>query len=159
MEGACRRPPKASKPQNSSTRLHPKAAPRCRDICSASRCPQPKSSGCSCQGASHERLPAASSRPDRSALARRVNKYAVIPGRAIARTRNLEIPRCAIAHLRSGPCGPSRNDALTIQLLVAPKNALLVEGNAAVAPEIWLDVRPRGGAVLQIEHVVYLALA
>src|SRR5437868_11569584 len=27
----------------------------------------------------------------------------VIPGRAPARTRNLEIPRCAIAHLRSGP--------------------------------------------------------
>src|SRR5205085_7675185 len=27
----------------------------------------------------------------------------VIPGRAPARTRNLEIPRCTIAHLRSGP--------------------------------------------------------
>jgi EAL domain-containing protein (putative c-di-GMP-specific phosphodiesterase class I) len=52
-------------PQNSSTRSHPKAAPRCRDTCSASRSPQPRSSGCSCQGASRERLPAASSRPDR----------------------------------------------------------------------------------------------
>src|SRR5450631_3243391 len=28
-----------------------------------------------------------------------------------ARTRNLEIPRCAIAHLRSGADAPSRNDA------------------------------------------------
>src|ERR1700738_1179411 len=27
-----------------------------------------------------------------------------------ARTRNLEIPRCAIAHRRSGPSGPSGND-------------------------------------------------
>src|SRR6185312_9503678 len=26
---------------------------------------------------------------------------------------NLEIPRCAIAHLRSGPLGPSRNDGHT----------------------------------------------
>ena len=26
-------------------------------------------------------------------------------------TRNLEIPRCAIAHLRSGANAPSRNDA------------------------------------------------
>src|SRR5712691_3511345 len=30
-------------------------------------------------------------------------KNVVIPGRALARTRNDEIPRCAIAHLRSGP--------------------------------------------------------
>src|SRR5712691_1832221 len=30
-------------------------------------------------------------------------KNVVIPGRALARTRNLEIPQCAIAHLRSGP--------------------------------------------------------
>src|SRR5689334_6096154 len=34
----------------------------------------------------------------------------VIPERAEARIRNLEIPRCAIAHLRSGSFGPSRND-------------------------------------------------
>src|SRR5258705_7797335 len=35
----------------------------------------------------------------------------VIPGRERnERARNLEIPRCAIAHLRSGPFGPSRND-------------------------------------------------
>src|ERR1700675_3405187 len=31
------------------------------------------------------------------------DRTAVVPGRARARTRNLEIPRCAIAHLRSGP--------------------------------------------------------
>src|SRR5207253_7365050 len=31
-------------------------------------------------------------------------------GDAQHRTRNLEIPRCAIAHLRSGACAPSRND-------------------------------------------------
>src|SRR2546423_13849266 len=31
-------------------------------------------------------------------------------GDAQHRTRNLEIPRCAIAHLRSGAYAPSRND-------------------------------------------------
>src|SRR5437588_543202 len=31
-------------------------------------------------------------------------------GDAKHRTRNLEIPRCAIAHLRSGANAPSRND-------------------------------------------------
>ena len=31
-------------------------------------------------------------------------------GGSQSRTRNLEIPRCAIAHLRSGACAPSRND-------------------------------------------------
>src|ERR1700730_2226873 len=43
------------------------------------------------------------------------------------RTRNLEIPRCAIAHLRSGPGGPSGNDgsfSLTI-LPFLPTNRLL----------------------------------
>src|SRR5712671_2083766 len=50
------------------------------------------------------------------------------------------------------------NESLTIQLLVAPKNALLVEGNAAVAREIGLDVGPRGDAVVQIDHAGYLAL-
>ena len=33
-------------------------------------------------------------------------------GDAQHRTRNLEIPRCAIAHLRSGANAPSRNDGL-----------------------------------------------
>src|SRR5450756_1682607 len=33
-------------------------------------------------------------------------------GDAKHRTRNLEIPRCAIAHLRSGANAPSRNDGL-----------------------------------------------
>src|ERR1700694_5754063 len=32
------------------------------------------------------------------------------------RTRNLEIPRCAIAHLRSGACAPPRNDGVTLRL-------------------------------------------
>src|SRR5260370_21660896 len=32
-------------------------------------------------------------------------------GDAKHRTRNLEIPRCAIAHLRSGANAPSRNDS------------------------------------------------
>jgi hypothetical protein len=35
------------------------------------------------------------------------------PGDAEHRTRNLEIPRCAIAHLRSGANAPSRNDVET----------------------------------------------
>src|SRR5271156_6250922 len=33
-------------------------------------------------------------------------------GDAKHRTRNLEIPRCAIAHLRSGADAPSRNDGV-----------------------------------------------
>src|SRR6266446_1526945 len=39
-------------------------------------------------------------------------------GDAKHRTRNLEIPRCAIAHLRSGVCAPSRNDELDTDRLV-----------------------------------------
>jgi len=34
------------------------------------------------------------------------------PGRCGHRARNLEIPRCAIAHLRSGSSDPSRNDGV-----------------------------------------------
>jgi hypothetical protein len=37
-------------------------------------------------------------------------------GDAKHRTRNLEIPRCAIAHLRSGADAPSRNDGVRIAL-------------------------------------------
>src|SRR5713226_9113685 len=43
-------------------------------------------------------------------------------GDAKHRTRNLEIPRCAIAHLRSGANAPSRNDGVWIassQVLLA----------------------------------------
>src|SRR5438128_2549818 len=36
--------------------------------------------------------------------------YTSFRGDAQHRTRNLEIPRCAIAHLRSGSYAPSRND-------------------------------------------------
>src|SRR5204862_5354087 len=34
-------------------------------------------------------------------------------GDATHRTRNLEIPRCAMAHLRSGANAPSRNDGVS----------------------------------------------
>src|ERR1700756_4779979 len=40
-------------------------------------------------------------------------------GDAKHRTRNLEIPRCAIAHLRSGANAPSRNDGVTSRPLRA----------------------------------------
>src|SRR5262249_55033768 len=45
----------------------------------------------------------------------------------------------------------------SIQLLVAPEDALLIEGNAAVAGEIGLDVRPRGDAVVQFDQPRHLA--
>ena len=38
--------------------------------------------------------------------------YLSFRGASKTRTRNLEIPRCAIAHLRSAPNGASRNDAV-----------------------------------------------
>src|SRR5207253_5912295 len=38
------------------------------------------------------------------------------------RTRNLEIPRCAIAHLRSGPSDHPRMTACTIVRRFAPRN-------------------------------------
>jgi EAL domain-containing protein (putative c-di-GMP-specific phosphodiesterase class I) len=64
--GMGRRPlPKAWKPGNSSTRLPPKAVPRCKDSCSVSRFRYTKSSGCSFQGARRQRLQPALSRPDR----------------------------------------------------------------------------------------------
>ena len=47
---------------------------------------------------------------------------------------------------------------LRIQRLVAPEDAVFVEGNAAVAGEIGLDVRPRGDAVVQIDQARDLAL-
>src|SRR5271163_3252564 len=51
----------------------------------------------------------------------------VIPGRAIARTRNLEIPRGAIAPLRSGPDGPSRNDWSVQGLTDVGRRAIAVD--------------------------------
>src|SRR6266446_9095552 len=41
---------------------------------------------------------------------------------------------------------------LNIQFLVASKNAVLVEGDAAVAGEIGLDVRSVGDAIVQIDQ-------
>src|SRR5271168_2266383 len=35
-------------------------------------------------------------------------------------SENLEIPRCAIAHLRSGPFGPSRNEVLGAASFMTP---------------------------------------
>src|SRR6267142_65485 len=50
------------------------------------------------------------------------------------------------------------NESSKVQLLVAAEDAFLVEGDAAVAREIGLDVGPRGDAVMQIDHARYLAL-
>src|SRR4030088_763952 len=80
------------------------------------------------------------------------DRTAVIPGRAIARTRNLEIPGLVPAD------HPGMTNALQIQRLVAPKNAVLVEGDAAVAGEIGLEVGSGGDAVVQIDQAGNLAL-
>jgi len=45
---------------------------------------------------------------------RRSNPKPSFRGDAKHRTRNLEIPRCASAHLRSGANAPSRNDGFSI---------------------------------------------
>jgi len=45
---------------------------------------------------------------------RQFSRRASFRGDAKHRTRNLEIPRCAIAHLRSGASAPSPNDALQL---------------------------------------------
>src|SRR6267143_4916324 len=71
----------------------------------------------------------------------------VIPGRAIARTRNLEIPGLVLA---DHP-GMTKAD-LHIQRLILPEDAVLVEGDAAVAGEIGLDIGSRGDAVVQIDQ-------
>src|ERR1700716_3374771 len=47
---------------------------------------------------------------------------------------------------------------LQIQRLVAPKNAVLVEGDTAVAGEIGLEVGSGGDAVVQIDQAGNLAL-
>src|SRR6266478_7466651 len=94
--------------------------------------------------------------------------------------RTAIIPRCAIAHrgcaawrrpgihtpgrgygfrahsLRSRP-GMTKAD-LQIQRLVAAEDAVLVEGDAAVAGEIGLDIGSRGNAVVQIDQAGYPAL-
>jgi hypothetical protein len=53
-------------------------------------------------------------------------------------SENLEIPRCAIAHLRSGACAPSRNDE--------PKDGLLRGAchRARVRATRWLAMTMRG---------------
>src|SRR6266436_3773643 len=71
----------------------------------------------------------------------------VIPGRAIARTRNLEIPGLVLA---DHP-GMTKAD-LHIQRLILPEDAVLVEGDAAVAGQIGLDIGSRGNAVVQIDQ-------
>src|SRR5712671_6476473 len=77
----------------------------------------------------------------------------VIPGRAIARTRNLEIPGLVLA---DHP-GMTKAD-LQIQRLVAAEDAVFVEGDAAVAGQIGLDIRSRGNAVVQVDQAGYPAL-
>src|SRR5229473_3581774 len=87
------------------------------------------------------------------------SQLAVIPGRRVAanpesRSNRCEIPRCAIAHLRSGPSDHPGMTArgLNIQRLILPEDAVLVEGDAAVAGEIGLDIGSRGDAVVQIDQ-------
>src|ERR1700694_534500 len=57
------------------------------------------------------------------------------------RTRNLDIPRCAIAHLRSAPYGASRNDdpKLSISIMIA------LERPFRLHPDILGLVRPQRG--------------
>src|SRR5262245_13993977 len=64
--------------------------------------------------------------------------------------------RIALAELACP--GRQRLHASLIQLLVAPEDTLLVEGNAALACEIGLDVRPRRDAVVQLDEMRHLAL-
>src|SRR5712692_12086873 len=66
---------------------------------------------------------------------REANHNLSFRGDAKHRTRNLEIPRCAIAHLRSGASAPSRNDGVWIVL--APDFAEPVIGRR-FAPTRWL---------------------
>src|SRR5207244_3647776 len=47
---------------------------------------------------------------------------------------------------------------LFVQFRITPKDALLVEGNAAVGREISPNVRPRGDAVAQSDQARNLAL-
>src|SRR5664279_2259421 len=89
--------------------------------------------------------------------------WPVIPGRRIAanpesRSNDLEIPGLRQpAHPQMCNC-TSGNDVLNIQRLVAAEDAILVEGDPAVAAEIGLDVGSRGDAVVQIDQAGDVAL-
>src|SRR5947207_10470363 len=52
----------------------------------------------------------------------RATNFSAKRGDAKHRTRNLEIPRCAIAHLRSGANAPSWNDGGRLLRRFAPRN-------------------------------------
>src|SRR5664280_2792269 len=84
-------------------------------------------------------------------------------GRRIAanpesRSNDLEIPGLRrSAHPQMCNC-TSGNEFLYIQRLVAAEDAILVEGDPAVAGEIGLDVGSRGDAVVQIDQAGNAAL-
>src|SRR6266699_1704589 len=76
-------------------------------------------------------------------------------GDAKHRTRNLEIPRCAIAHLRPGAGAPARNDEAERPMLT--KSSHLFDDATRVtagdsrwqghtSPDYWAFVGPFGGA-------------
>src|SRR5882672_8715092 len=65
-------------------------------------------------------------------------------GASKTRTRNLEIPRCAIAHLRSGANAPSRNDDVigsrrVLQPLQRLENLLFPRNGSLALLFLFLD--------------------
>src|SRR6476469_3061248 len=77
------------------------------------------------------------------------------PAPSISRHRP---PRCRPDRARASTSSSSAVASSTVQFLVVPENAILVEGDAALACEIGLDVRPRGNAIVQIDQTGNLAL-
>src|SRR6266852_3828113 len=74
-------------------------------------------------------------------------------GDAKHRTRNLEIPRCAIAHLRSGAHAPSRNDAVS-----SPDNHVSQhETRPARAADAVAEIIRRGARVGADPHQIECA--
>src|SRR5690348_12578090 len=99
--------------------------------------------------------------PSRS---RRNRNQAVVPGREQSeRTRNLEFPRCAIAHLRSGP---SDDPGMTLSPRAHQRQGLVAleqieqaaQGTAARARQFWILLHDaeRLVAGLRDELAVYL---
>src|SRR5207253_3165415 len=77
-------------------------------------------------------------------------------GDAKHRTRNLEIPRCAIAHLWSGACAPSRNDSLSKFGLHNLRPCRLMHGSMRSIghPRLLVDHRQPPDAAFGICNVV-----
>src|SRR5882724_11753664 len=96
------------------------------------------------------------------AVARPTASRSSWPGRSAKRVFALDVPAIhvlASPYARRGCPGQAGHDGDSeIQRLVAAKDAVFVEGDAAIAGEIGLDVRPRRDAVVQIDQAGYPAL-